>query len=154
MPDSLQRLRGILGHKLPQDFAPDNWGAWYEVVRSAANEYPPSPGVANVMELFKNACSRYAAVVEEAVYKWDTRRIEDFLERVRLYSRARQFIEGNLDEILADIDWTRVPRADNPKWDLLGDQSALTIDEAGKCLTGLEAPEIIHIDQLLDSSDH
>lgn len=154
MPDPLQRLRGILGHRLPEEFELDNWDLWHEVVRSAAEKHPPRYRGASVVELFKEACSLYTSGLEESIYCWDTRRIEDLLTNVRQYARARQFVEVHLDEIRADIDWARVPRAENEKWDQLAGHGALTIDDAGMCLMRPEADQIIHLDSLLGRPSH
>jgi hypothetical protein len=151
MSDYLQRLRGILGHELPDDFIPDNWHTWYEVVQSSAQKYPERPGVANALELLGDACSSHATDFEEAIYKWDTHSMADLLEKIRLYKTARYFVESHSDGILSDIDWSQVPRAYNEKDDRLALYDVWTIDEAGMCLVGPEADQlIVHIDELLN----
>ena len=92
MSEPLRRLRGILGHKLPEEFEPDNWDSCLNIVQSATEKHKPFPGAANVMDLFKEACSIHASNLEEAIYGWNTHNVEDLLENVKKFKRAQQFI--------------------------------------------------------------
>ena len=87
--------------------------------------------------------------MEEAIYRWDTRHVEDLRETVLRYNTAKRFIEDRLSQILCDIDWRKVPRASNEKDHQLVQYNVLTIDQAGMCLMGPDADEIVHLDSLL-----